>query len=89
MHHTTMTAMTPLKDPMRERVTVFESSKHRSKKATRKEAILNKREVKKNETGKRYIKTQVDEKKNHSYLHISNAYGKLDMMARVSNPSRG
>jgi hypothetical protein len=24
-----------------------------------------------------------------THLHISNAYGKLNMMARVSNPSRG
>ena len=82
MHHATRTVMTPLKDPMRERVTVSESSKQKSKKATRKETILI--------LGKENVRRASDNRLNEiTHLHISNAYGKLNMMARVSNPSRG
>ena len=82
MHHATRTVMTPPKDPMRERVTVLESSKHWSKKATRKETMLI--------LGKKKVRQASGNKADEiTHLHISNAYGKLNMMARVSNPSRG
>ena len=40
MHHTTRIAMIALKDPMKELVKMFESSKHRCQKAMIKENIL-------------------------------------------------
>ena len=83
MNQATRIVMTPLKEPMRERVTVSESSKHRSKNATRKETILI---LGRGERLRRMSDNKSDE---ITHLHISNAYGKLNMIASVSNPSKG